>query len=433
MAELWRNWAGNQRALVEVAGPTTEVELCHIVRRAAEQGRHVKAVGAGHSFTDVAVTDGVLVSLADLDRVLHLDPQAGTVTVQAGARLHELSQYLWSRGLALENLGDIDVQSLAGATATATHGTGGRFRGLAAGIVGMRLVTGSGEVLECDATENAEVLRVARVGLGALGIVSTITLQLVPAFHLHAVEEARRLDEVAEAFDDLVAGHDHFEFFWVPHTGWALTKANRRNHEPLAPLSGYARWRADTLLGTWAFGAAARVAVARPSLTPKLARLVPGAGRLEYNDRSYEVFASPRRVRFVEMEYGVPIEATMAALAEVRAWIDRTASPTMFPIEVRTAAADDIPLSTAQGRATGYVAVHVPHGAPWERYFRAVESIMVAHGGRPHWGKLHFRTATDLAPAYPAWDAFQRVRSATDPDGVFENPFTRRTLGPVGG
>ena len=436
MAELWTNWAGNQRALVEVLRPTTEAELCALVVGAAQKGQRVKAVGAGHSFTDAALTDGLLLSLEDYGRVLSLEVPAdggdGFVTVQAGARLQELSGYLWSRGLAFENLGDIDVQTLAGATSTATHGTGGAFRNLSANIVGMRIITGSGEVLECDEGTNAELLRVARVGIGALGLISTITLRVVPAFHLRVVEKPRRYDEVIEGFDDLVADNDHFEFFYVPHTDWTLTKRNQRNLEPIEPRSRLAAWQQDMLWSNHAFGLVNRVAAARPSLTPRLARLVPSSGEVHYNDRSYRVFASPRKVRFVEMEYAVPLEATTAALAEVRGWIDSTGSPTMFPVEVRAVAGDDIPLSTAHGRPTGYIAVHVYRGTPHETYFRAVESIMRAHGGRPHWGKMHFRTAADLAPDYPDWDAFQAVRQANDPDGVFANAYTDRVLGPVG-
>ena len=433
MPEIWKNWAGNQRALVELVRPTTEHELCAVVARAAAEGRTVKAVGAGHSFTDAALSDAVLLSLEDYGRVLHLDTEAGLLTVQAGARLHDISEYLWSRGFALENMGDIDVQSIAGATSTATHGTGAAFGNLATGIVGLRIVDGAGEVVVCDEDHDPALLRVARVGVGALGILSTVTLRVVRAFHLHATEEPRRLEEVVESVEVRVAGNDHYEFFWVPHTGWALTKANRRNLEPLDPRSRLTRWRREQLMENTVFGMAAALGAARPSLVPRLAQLVPGSGRVEYNEPSFRVFTTPRRVRFLEMEYAVPLEATTAALLAVRDWIDTTGSPTMFPIEVRAVAGDDIPLSTAQGRATGYIAVHTHPATPHERYFHAVEHIMAAHDGRPHWGKLHFRTAEDLAPAYPLWDDFQAARSRMDPAGVFENAYTRRCFGPVAG
>jgi L-gulonolactone oxidase len=258
-----------------------------------------------------------------------------------------------------------------------------------------------------------------------------VTLQVEPAFHLHAVEEPRRVDEVLEDFDDLLRAHDHYEFFWVPGTGWALTKANRRNHEPPAPRSSWDELLQDRLWSNTMFGAVNRVGTLRPSLLPRLGRLIPGAGRVEYNDRSYRVFASPRTVRFVEMEYAVPLEATVTAVQRVRELVAGLGYPVSFPVEVRAVRGDDIPLSTASGRDTGYVAVHMYRGMPFEEYFRGVEAIMRDLDGRPHWGKLHWRTPDDLAPAYPGWDAFQAVRARLDPHGVFENAATRRVLGPL--
>lgn len=427
----WSNWAGNQRCRVPVVMATNEPELRRIVSDAARSGRRVKAVGAGHSFTDVALTDGVLIDLRDYDRLLAVDREACTVTVQAGARLHGLSRALWTRGLAFTNLGDIDVQSVAGATATATHGTGLGFTNLSGAIVAMRLIDGSGDVHVLDAAHEPEVFAAAKVGVGALGLVSTVTLQVEPAFHLHAVEEPRRLDDVLESFDVLMRTHDHFEFFWVPHTGWALTKANRRNHDPAAPRSARDAFMQDRIWSNVAFDAVNRVGTLRPSLLPRLGRLLPSSGRVEYNDRSYRVFATPRTVRFVEMEYAIPFEATVEAVQRVRSLVDGLGHPVSFPVEVRAVGGDDIPLSTASGRDTGYVAVHMYRGMPYERYFHGVEAIMADLDGRPHWGKLHWRTAEDLAPAYPEWDRFQRVRARMDPHGVFENAATRRVLGPV--
>jgi L-gulonolactone oxidase len=431
--ELWSNWAGNQRCRVPVAKPSTEGELCRLVARAALDGARVKAVGTGHSFSDVALTDGVLVDLSDYDRILEVDREACTVTVQAGARLRDVSELLWTRGLAFENLGDIDVQTVAGATATATHGTGLTFRNLSSAVVAMRIVDGSGGVVECSAAREPEVFAAARVGLGALGIVSTLTLRVVPAFHLHAVEEPRRIDEVLESFRELVATHDHYEFFWVPHTGWALTKANRRNHEAPAPRPAAEAWRRDVWWDNVAFDLVNRVGALRPSLLRPLLKRIPGAGHVEYNDRSYRVFASPRTSRFVEMEYAVPLEATVEAVQGVRSVVEGLGWTVSFPVEVRAVRGDDIPLSTASGRDSGYVAVHMHRSMPHEEYFGQVESIMRDLGGRPHWGKLHRRTAADLAPAYPGWDRFQEVRARMDPTGTFASAATDRVLGPVGG
>lgn len=425
--KLWSNWAGNQQcAPAEWAKPTSEDELVDLVKRT---DRRVKVVGAGHSFTGIACTDGVLVDLAGYGRVLSVD---GTrVTVQAGIPLHRLCEELDARGLALENMGDIAYQSIAGATSTATHGTGAAFGGLATRIVGLRLVTADGSVVDATPTENADVLDVARVGLGALGIVSTVTVDAVPAFRLHAVEEAMPVDDVLADFDGFMTSTDHVEFYWVPHTRWALTKRNTRTEEPPRPRGRRQEILDDIVAQNVAFGAMCRVGRRFPRAIPRLAKLVPSAsGRVDYVDRSDKVFTSPRHVRFYEMEYAIPAEAVPEALNRVRALVERIGVPISFPVEVRVTAADDIPLSTAHGRRTGYIAVHVYQGTrAYDQYFTGVESIMDDYGGRPHWGKLHYQRAATLAPRYERWEDFQAMRRRLDPDGRFANPYLDRVLG----
>ena len=426
----WTNWAGNQScAPVAIRQPSTEHELSSIVKDAAAAGQRVKVVGAGHSFTPIACTDGVLVDLSLYGRVLAHDAAAATVTVEAGIPLHVLCEELAARGLALENMGDINRQSIAGATSTATHGTGLRYGNLATRIVGMRLVTGDGSIVECSADENADVLDVARVGLGALGVVSTITLACVPAFRLHAIEEAMPVDDVLADLDALVSENDHFEFYWVPHTRWALTKRNRRTDEPAEPRTRVRELIDDVLLPNVAFGAMCRIGRRRPQWIPRLAKLVPSSDRIEYVDRSDRVFTSPRLVRFYEMEYAVPREALPDALQRVRGLVDRLGMQLSFPVEVRVVRGDDIPLSTAHGRDTGYIAVHVYKGTPYDAYFQGVEAIMDDYDGRPHWGKMHFQRAETLAPRYPRWHDFQAMRDRLDPQRRFSNPYLERVLG----
>ena len=429
-ARWWSNWAGNQRCRAVIARPTGEPELRRLVAAAATDGRTIKAVGAGHSFTDIALSDGVLCDLSSYAQVLDVDHAARTVTVQSGITLHELSAFLWTRGLALSNLGDIDVQSVAGATSTGTHGTGLRFGNLSTAISEMRIIDGAGEVHECSATQEPDLFAAARVGLGALGLISTLTLQVEPAFHLQAIEEPRLIDEVLESLPETFGSHDHFEFFWVPHTRWALTKSNRRTTEPVRPRSRRDTFVYDRLATNVLFGAVNRIGTWRPSLLPTLGKRLPSAGRVEYIDRSYRVFASPRDVRFVEMEYAVPLDATVDAVRAVRSIVNDLGYPISFPVEVRATGADDIALSSASGRDTGYVAVHMYRDMPHEEYFGRVESVMRELGGRPHWGKLHRRTAADLAPAYPRWAEFQALRDRMDPARVFHNAYLERVLGP---
>lgn len=402
------------------------------MRDAATAGRRVKAVGAGHSFTAVALTDGHLLHLDSYGRVLDVNIDSRTVTVQSGVRLSDLNVALHDRGLAMPNLGDIAYQSIAGATSTATHGTGAKLGGIATQITGMRIVTGDGTVVECSEAQAPEVFHAARVGVGALGIISTVTLQCVPAFNLRAVEAPERVDKLLADLDEHVSDNDHFEFFWVPHTGWALTKWNNHTDEPEAPRSRWQEFYNDILMQNVAFGALCRVGRVRPSLIPRLSRMIPSSGRVEYIDRSYRVFASPRMVRFYEMEYAIPAEACAEALNRVRRFVDDSGLTISFPVEVRFTAPDDIPLSTAFGRKTCYIAVHVFQGMQYQQYFEAVEDIMDDYNGRPHWGKLHFQTAETLAPRYSEWEAFQSVRERLDPNGTFTNPYLDRVLGPVG-
>jgi L-gulonolactone oxidase len=430
----WSNWAGNQTcAPSSIRHPATEAELVQIVTAAAREGQRVKCVGAGHSFTPIACTDGVMVDLSHYRRVLAHDPETRHITVEAGITLSELSDELDRRGLALENMGDIAYQSIAGATATATHGTGWHFGNLSSRIVGLRLVTGDGTVLDCSAEQNPEVFSAARAGIGALGVVSTVTLEAVPAFRLHAIEEPMRVDELLADFDGFMSSADHVEFYWVPHTGWALTKRNRRTDEPAVPRPLVRRAVDEVLLPNVAFGALCRVGRRKPDWIPRMAKILPSTGRVEYVERSDKVFTSPRLVHFYEMEYAVPRDAVPEALNRVRRLVDELGIQLSFPVEVRVVAPDDIPLSTAQGRATGYIAVHVYRGTPYDAYFQGVERIMDSYDGRPHWGKMHFQRAETLAPRYPGWDSFQAVRRQVDPEGRFANPYLDRVLGPIAG
>jgi L-gulonolactone oxidase len=426
----WSNWAGNQRcAPASVERPTSDAELTAVVKRAAADGRRVKPVGAGHSFTDIAVTDGVQVRLDGFDRVLGLDREAKRITVQSGISIAALNERLAAAGLAMPNMGDIAYQSISGAISTSTHGTGIKLGGIATQVVALELVTGDGSSVSCSADEEPEVFHCARVGLGALGVVSSVTLECVDAFRLKAVEMPMRVDEVLADLDTHVEGNDHFELFYVPHTGWAITKRNNRTDEPVGGMPRWKEVRDKVVMENVAFGALCRLGRLNPRWIPKLNKALPSTGRLEYVKPSHRTFVTPRWVHFYEMEYSLPRAAAAEAVRGVRSFIDSSGLNISFPIEVRFTAADDIPLSTAYGEERCYVAVHVYRGMPFEQYFRGVEAIMDGLGGRPHWGKLHYQTAATLAPRYPEWSRFQAVRDRLDPDRRFANPYLDRVLG----
>ena len=429
-----KNWAGNQRCVPRgVHLPTSTAEVAAIVRTAAEAGERVKVIGGAHSFTDVAMTDGHLLSLDAMNQLLAVGgPEGLDVTVQAGIRLYDLNDALAARGLAMPNLGDINTQSIAGAIATATHGTGASHGNIATTIVGMEIVTGDGGVRRVDEDNDSELLRVARVGVGALGVVTEVTLRCVPTFNLHAVETIEPLTDVLADFGRVMHGTDHVEFYWMPGARRCQVKRNTRTESPPAPQSRAAYIRDKWIAENLAFGAVCRVGRRYPKAAPRIAKLITSAAsERELIDRSDHVFSSPRHVRFVEMEYGIPFDAVPEAIGRIGSLVSSLPFPPLFPIEVRASAGDDIPLSTANGRASGWVAVHQYIGAPYESYFQGVEHIMNDYVGRPHWGKLHFQTAVTLASRYPEWDRFQATRTALDPQGTFANAYTDRVLGPV--
>jgi len=429
---LWVNWAGNQRcAPATVVHPAGTHELVAAVGEAAAAGRHVKVVGSGHSFTDAACTDGTLVVLDRHQRLLDVDRDAMRVTVQAGITLAELNQVLSSYGLALPNLGDIEYQTLSGALATGTHGTGAALGCLATTVVAMELVTAQGAVVALSVNDDPDAFSAARVSVGALGAVSTLTLQCVPAFNLRAVEEPLRLEDAIERFDGLADGNDHFEFYWMPYSKWVIAKRNNRVDGPEQPRSKPKEWFDDVVFQNTLFGLLGKVQVRRPQWVKAINSAVPKPGRTDYVERSDKVFTSPRTVKFTELEYGFPREHARAVIAEVRDFLLTSGLDVGFPIEVRVAAPDDIPLSMGYGRDSAFIACHVFRGQPNEQYFRGVERIMAAVGGRPHWGKLHYQDAETLAPLYPCWDEFQAVRQRLDPAGTFANAYTERVFGPT--
>jgi L-gulonolactone oxidase len=434
-AAEWRNWTGDQRCVpAAVQRPGSIAELSAAIAGAARAGLRVRVAGAGHSFSDAVLTSGLLLSLERLAAVLDVDRSSGLVRVQGGITIRELSRQLRQHGLALENQGDVDAQSIAGAISTATHGTGGQLPNLSAQVSELTLVLADGSTLECSAEREPEIFRAARVGLGALGAIAEVTLRCVPSFTLHGVDAPAPLEQTLERFDELVRANDHFEFFVFPHADVALTRTNNRTERPPRPRARAAAYVNDVLLTNYAFELVCRAGRRLPALIPRLNRLVTRmAGSSQRVDSSAAVFTTPRLVRFTEMEYALARERTTEAVRRVMELVQRHGFAVPFPIEVRTVAADDAFLSTAAGRHSGFVAVHMYRGMAWEPYFRAVEAIMDELGGRPHWGKRHFQTAATLRPRYPDWERFSAVRSRLDPEGRFANDWSERVLGPVDG
>jgi L-gulono-1,4-lactone dehydrogenase len=428
----WVNWAGDQSCRpAEVVRPASRDELAEAVGAAAAAGRSVSVAGSGHSFTEAAMTGGTMVRIEALSGVIDADPGSGLVEVGAGTVLADLNEELARLGLAMENLGDIDRQTLAGAISTGTHGTGARLRNISAQVEGLELVLADGSVRQLSTTTDPELLRAARVGVGALGAIAAVTLRCVPAFTLRRVDTPRPREEVLDGFQASADANDHFELFTFPYADSALVLERNRSAEPARPRRRAAAYLNDVVLENWALEALSATSRRFPAAIPSLSRL---AGRLAAGsstvDRSDRVFANERRVRFTEMEYGVPREHGPEAARRVIEWVRSNRYPVFFPIEMRVAAGDDALLSPSHERDTAYVAVHQYRGMEWRPYFEAVEEIMSSYGGRPHWGKRHFQTAATLAPLYPAWSEFQRARTELDPGRTFTNEYAARVLGP---
>ncbi|GAB2685681.1 D-arabinono-1,4-lactone oxidase [Nocardia thraciensis] len=432
MTNSWVNWAGDQQCVpAEIAAPGSAEELAELLERAAGRGQTVRVAGAGHSFTDAVLTDGMLLTMSRLDRILQVDRAAGQARVEAGATLNELSNALHPLGLAFPNLGDIDVQTIAGATATATHGTGAALQNISAALHSVELMLADGSRVELNEQTDPDGWRAARVNVGALGVVTAATLQLVPSFVLEGIERPVPVEEVLADLDGHIDGNEHFEFYMFAHSPLAMTKRNNRIEVPEQPRGKAVDWFADILVSNYTFDALARLARRVPQLIPWLQRGVAHAGSYRRQvDRSYRVFASPRLLRFTEMEYAIPREHSADAIREIKQLSQRFDTP--MPIEVRWVAPDDAFLSPAGGRDTCYIAVHQYRGMAYEPYFRACEAVFDTYGGRPHWGKRHFQTADTLRSRYPEWVRFQEVRRRLDPKGRFTNAYVERVLGPVG-
>ena len=431
MSETWKNWAGNETCRPrDLLRPSSVTELSELVGTAAAAGREIRVAGSGHSFSPAVVTDDLLLDVDSIAGVIEADRESGLVRVGGGTVLADLNRELDRLGLAMPNLGDIDVQTISGAISTATHGTGAGLKNISAQVEAIELVTASGDVLELDGDTAPELLRAARVSIGSLGVISAVTLKTVPAFNLHRIDEPMPLETVLADFDELAAASDHFEFFVFPFTDKALTIRRNRTDEPPRPRSRFNEYLSDDVVENGLGNLGLKLMRRYPGMIRRSARLSTAVmGQAQRVDVSHRVFANLRKIRFVEMEYALPREAGPAAMAEILAMIDREDRPVAMPIECRVVDGDDAMLSPTYERPSTYIAVHLYEGVDWRPYFGAVEAIIDTYGGRPHWGKRHTKTAESLAPLYPEWERFAAIRDRLDPDRNFSNEYVKTVLG----
>ncbi len=427
---MWRNWSGYVECPdARVITPATVGNLGATLRAAAQADEHVRVVGAGHSFSPLVESSDIILSLDRLQGIVEVDLPARTARVRAGTRLSALGGALAAQGLAMENLGDINVQSVAGATSTGTHGTGIAFGNIATQISELKFLTGDGEEVRASVDENPTLFAGGRIGLGSLGVLTEIGLRLVPSFRLKLDRAKMDLDECLDRTDELVTRNRNFEFYWLPHTDKVLTKAWNLTDEP-ATKAAASRYLTETLLENAAFGALCATGKALPSLCPALSRLCSRfISSSTQVDESHSMLATVRNVRFNEMEWAVPARSGADVLREIRRFVATREFPLMFPLEYRWVKGDDIWLSPNFGRDSVHISCHQYRGMSFDRYFDGIQAICLNHGGRPHWGKVHTLRAAQLAKLYPHWDDFLALRERMDPRGRFLSPYMSRLFG----
>lgn len=420
---VWQNWSGLEHSYpAQRAAPASEAELAQVLRSGPVP---IRPVGAGHSFTALVPTDGTLLSLDRMTGLVSHDAAAMTATVRAGTRLSALGPALAAIGQEMPNLPDINKQTLGGAMATGTHGTGKGITALHGQVTALKLVTAAGELVECSRAVRPELFHSARVSLGAFGVLSEVTMANQPLTRVR--KEVRLVDTEALLKDwpALAARHRNAEFLVLPFTGKSALITHDVTDEPVRPRGP--DQDADTLMSLKTLR---DVFEFTPGLRKQLASAaledIPPEIAI---DEGWKLLSNERPVRFKEMEYHLPIAEQVGALREIIARIEREATDVFFPIEARIIAPDDAWLSPFYGRESGSIAVHAYYKEPHDWMARLAEPVLREAGGRPHWGKLHSLGAAELAALYPQFAEANALRRSLDPEGRMMNPFLKKIFG----
>lgn len=393
----WTNWVGNQSFVLKaIASPETEADLINLIRSAAADGSGIRAFGSGHSFTPIVETSGILLNLDALQGVISINAKRQETTAWAQTRITGFGDILWDRGLALANQGDIDTQAFAGAIATGTHGSGKNFGSLSSTLRSARIIDGHGEVHDLSAEANADIFPAFQVALGLLGVMTQVTIKVVPAYHLHEQIRIMHIDDVLERWDDLVEHNRHFSFFWMPSDASAALYGFKDAGKDYCMVKIYNEVPADFV--------------------------APQGDRV---DRSYRIYPHVFEPNFHELEYFLPLDCAKDALREQRALMVKSLPDSQFPLEVRVVAAESGWLSPNCNRANVVLSVSGTPGTDYWPYLSATDALLSQYAARPHWGKLHFMTPKRMAALFPRYEDFKAVRRQFDPKGIFLNPHLR--------
>lgn len=413
----------------EVVYPESEQAIQACVHKAIQDGKKIRIIGAGHSFTPLSKTDEILVSLDQYQGLIQVDKEKKQAKVKAGTKLFTLGDLLFEQGLAMENLGDIDRQSIAGTISTGTHGTGLDFGTISTQIRAIRFVNGKGEMVSCSEDENQSLFKSAQVSLGTLGIITEITLQCVPAYKLALQNRKEPLAAVLSSFRQRCEENRNFEFYWFPYTQSTWTKSsNIVTNE--ADKNSFFNYFTEYVLENYAYKVLCEIAHAFPSQNERVAKISAASiANVKKVYHSHKVYATQRLVKFNEMEYNIPIDAHEEVLKEVVRLVNSKRFNIHFPIENRVVKGDDIHMSPAYGRDSAYIACHAYSKKDPLPFFKALEEIFRAHGGRPHWGKMNTLKTEDITQLYPEFGTFLQHRAEQDPSQLFLNPYLKTLLG----
>ncbi|MBO9129186.1 D-arabinono-1,4-lactone oxidase [Bacillus sp. 165] len=422
-SKIWKNWAGNvQFSPLAVVYPSNIDEVVEAVQSAVHAKKRIRVIGSGHSFTAVTATDELLVSLDRLSGVEAVDHGTGTVEVWAGTKLDELGKSLYKQGYAQENLGDSNVQSVGGAISTGTHGTGAHFGSISTQVVEITAVTAVGEIIKCSNKKKQDIFKAMQVSLGLLGIIVKVKIKVIPKINYIYESNKQSLTEVMENLDVFVNTNRHFAFSIFPYSNDIQVKTMNITDDLASSLYVH-RWktaiRERVIL--YLLSECCRMF---PFLTKWISRLsakmIPST---RITGPAHRIFTTPRKVKFTEMEYTIPAQCMQDAILEINKAIRKHKFAVHFPIECRYVKKDDIWLSPAYQRNSGYIAVRMYKGMKSEEYFKEVELIVKKYEGRPHWGKMHNMTFEDLKLLYPKLEEFLALRKQLDPNGIFVNPY----------
>ncbi|KAK3831818.1 MAG: L-gulonolactone oxidase-like protein [Linnemannia elongata] len=435
--KVFQNWAQTFRCVPEqYYTPATEEEIIKIIHLARISGKNVKAIGTGHSPSDLACTDGFMVNTDKLNRLISVDEEKMTITVQAGMKLHKLHDLLELHDLAMSNLGSISDQSVAGIMSTATHGTGAEYPSMCASVLELTLITATGETISCSKTEKADIFNAAVCSLGALGIITRMTLQCERAFRLENKQEPAKLSDVLSNLDNIIHSAEHVRLWWYPHTDNVVVwRANRTTKEISLPAPS---WRSSKWFAVHAYEALLYICRFIPRLIPTLSQFMFWATQskpIERVDDSVKVFNFDCLFSQYVNEWSIPWSRTAEALRALDHFIESGSEAPLnvhFPIEIRFVKKDDVWLSPAYGVDSCYIGIimYRPYGmaVPYKRFWAGYEKIMASLDGRPHWAKAHSVTPEGLEESYPKMKEFSAIRQRLDPEGMFLNDYLRRHL-----